>query len=781
MDERQQVMNGFTGVLNARLLSRSVLGRNKDGVAPPIMAPEDGLTFTPIDGFQKPLSLEEISTFFGRSAPHSLSKLYDAAPGVPHSGTIKMSDFEGKGCRYRVQGKMYLDRWDDLIDSAGLFPNPDYGWSLAEDLNIGAPHEGVSYPTVSKARWVNALSNSFTFFLWCQGSKYHVISVEKYSVTVHTSHIRNWDDPQPTKMIYKAVCFNDGDFIYSDPFSSQEMYADGNRHVEQMTRDFVVNGEVTSHWSSSGTQAERMDQVKEHISDGFMFFNAANQKAGDKCPFVNYFEVDIDCVIDLCEIQSTIDKPRITYPHDGEADVSPRPTVTCTNFSGEGTHYSTDWEVYSDTTLVRELEVIEDDLNDQINKTSFRVDQILEGELIYYVRCRHRNEQGELSEWSDMTGFRVEKQKGTSWTYHGVNSQLIQFKFADVSLPNANFKHYAINTNTGEDSQILARYAEDINQEYWTVQKTANQAARYTKSMAQNLNGKYQIFAGDLGDGATRKPVIMRIKGYSTDDEDLLSKLEDVDIVDKRSVDDRATVYWVTRGLQVAIDQVTERFWVAGTHDNEQTNHLIWYSDDNGETFTKLEITSDDPLKGVNVFPFTTPAGDHVVMVVYKGYRETSGYGCYSYSTDNGSTWSYSTALHDMGFVGAQDTNNLLYDGKYVYAYRKRNGVGAVKFGILRSSDLVNWTDITANLNAVKPQPFENNTHPVLYTDNAGQLLCVDDQGDFLISVDQGDTWVKDTSLSETGWGQTPITAFYERHGKYYINNSGSGKWATSP
>ena len=41
------------------------------------------------------ISLSEIATEFGGTAPHALSEYYDAASGIPASGTIAFSDFHG--------------------------------------------------------------------------------------------------------------------------------------------------------------------------------------------------------------------------------------------------------------------------------------------------------------------------------------------------------------------------------------------------------------------------------------------------------------------------------------------------------------------------------------------------------------------------------------------------------------------------------------------------------------------------------------------------------------
>lgn len=42
-----------------------------------------------------PLSINDIAAEFGGSTPHSLSEYYNAAPGIPASGTIAIDDFYG--------------------------------------------------------------------------------------------------------------------------------------------------------------------------------------------------------------------------------------------------------------------------------------------------------------------------------------------------------------------------------------------------------------------------------------------------------------------------------------------------------------------------------------------------------------------------------------------------------------------------------------------------------------------------------------------------------------
>ena len=43
-----------------------------------------------------PLSIQQIATEFGGTAPHSLNEYYGKAPGIPTSGTISIQDFYGK-------------------------------------------------------------------------------------------------------------------------------------------------------------------------------------------------------------------------------------------------------------------------------------------------------------------------------------------------------------------------------------------------------------------------------------------------------------------------------------------------------------------------------------------------------------------------------------------------------------------------------------------------------------------------------------------------------------
>ena len=79
------------------------------------------------------ISVLDVATEFGGSAPHSLSEYYAATAGIPSSGTISLSDFYGKSSSFAFTLSSSQQNWN--LRSSALAS----GWDGASQLvvNIG--------------------------------------------------------------------------------------------------------------------------------------------------------------------------------------------------------------------------------------------------------------------------------------------------------------------------------------------------------------------------------------------------------------------------------------------------------------------------------------------------------------------------------------------------------------------------------------------------------------------------------------------------------------------
>lgn len=91
------------------------------------------------------------------------------------------------------------------------------------------------------------------------------------------------------------------------------------------------------------------------------------------------------------------------------------PTLVSTTFSGEagvGAHDSTDWQIATENTFSSSSLVYNQ--NDTVNLTSLTVpSSTLSSDTFYYVRIRHRDDAGEISNWSQVAEFNTGLPIGT--------------------------------------------------------------------------------------------------------------------------------------------------------------------------------------------------------------------------------------------------------------------------------------------------------------------------------------------------------------------------------
>jgi len=76
------------------------------------------------------ISLLNVATEFGGSAPHSLSEYYGAAAGIPSSGTISLGDFYGASSSFAFTLSSSQENWN--LRSAALAS----GWDGVSQLTV---------------------------------------------------------------------------------------------------------------------------------------------------------------------------------------------------------------------------------------------------------------------------------------------------------------------------------------------------------------------------------------------------------------------------------------------------------------------------------------------------------------------------------------------------------------------------------------------------------------------------------------------------------------------
>ena len=137
-------------------VAKLIANHDFSNIIPPELAPRE-YALTAADPSTYPLSLTELSGKFGGSG--NLLSLLGKTVGVPKSPPLAISDYDGKGLTYRVNGRINIDRFDSL-EGAGLFSKPSYTWDRND--NTGFPES----TTLTGNPWRYSLSNSFSFLEW---------------------------------------------------------------------------------------------------------------------------------------------------------------------------------------------------------------------------------------------------------------------------------------------------------------------------------------------------------------------------------------------------------------------------------------------------------------------------------------------------------------------------------------------------------------------------------------------------------------------------------------
>lgn len=85
-----------------------------------------------------PLSLLQIATEFGGSAPHSLNEYYAAAPGVPTSGPISISHFYGKSKGFVFTRTISADTSNYNLRAQAVAAGWDQALPLLADITVAS-------------------------------------------------------------------------------------------------------------------------------------------------------------------------------------------------------------------------------------------------------------------------------------------------------------------------------------------------------------------------------------------------------------------------------------------------------------------------------------------------------------------------------------------------------------------------------------------------------------------------------------------------------------------
>lgn len=249
----------------------------------PIQAPTDQATFTTSGGIAKPIGLKEVADFY--SVSPSMNNLYDKGP-APSSGPISLSIFEGAGGTTRIVGRVFVDRWDDVVNTAnGLFPRPDYSWDNKDNTSIG-----------DNNGWRGCLSN-WGWLVWqLVADPAKVIAVQNVAITAKSSQVTKDDisGKKSTNCTWKPAYLNSsGGVGFGKSIYQSATTTNYSRQIKSLTRTIVKDGVIdVSGWSTSD-----WDGIKRWIAGGFMMQFGNGPSAHGQFAWANAFWADVDITV----------------------------------------------------------------------------------------------------------------------------------------------------------------------------------------------------------------------------------------------------------------------------------------------------------------------------------------------------------------------------------------------------------------------------------------------------------------------------------------------------
>lgn len=253
--------------------------------APPIQAPNHFTITDGKGGIGKPIDLQEVADEYDVSP--SMAELKGKGP-APEYGRFGLDIFEGEGKTKRIVGRTYLDRWDDLINDAGLFQRPDYSWDNNVNTHIGNP--------TGLAEWSGNVSNSAFFVFGLLANPRNVVSIKKITVQFSMSLITVDDTPSIGYWVpqYQKA---DGSWGFGKPWQAKS--SETVRHIKSSGYRVVSNGAIDpTGWPDT----DDWYGVKSWVANGF-YMNFTNKSYDDspspdkEAALAHSFYVDIDITV----------------------------------------------------------------------------------------------------------------------------------------------------------------------------------------------------------------------------------------------------------------------------------------------------------------------------------------------------------------------------------------------------------------------------------------------------------------------------------------------------
>ena len=210
-----------------------------------------------------------------------------------------------------------------------------------------------------------------------------------------------------------------------------------------------------------------------------------------------------------------ITTPSITAPTNGATDQSNTVSVTSNAFSSTysgDTHTNSDWQIATNAGFSTGLV---ESLNDAVNKTSWSVNNLVEG-TTYYLRTRRRSANGGVSAWSSTVSF------STFAKYINTPSITTPTNGANNLTPYVAFVSNAFSTNVAGQTHLSSDWQVATDSGFTTVVKsvtdsTGNKTAwTVTDGLPSNTTYyarvRYKSNGGYLSNWSTT--IILSTKAY---------------------------------------------------------------------------------------------------------------------------------------------------------------------------------------------------------------------------------------------------------------------------
>jgi hypothetical protein len=165
-----------------------------------------------------------------------------------------MSDFNGKGTSFRINGRINIDRWDSL-DGHGLYTTPSDTWDRSSGRWLAITN--ASDVILSLNKWKNSLNNSYDFVTWM--TNYRVTNIRNLSHTwksKYTELHREW--------WWYGQMVDSGGSIRE--ITQRQRALSSTTYTTQLVTNGVPNTSVLLDlWG------DNMEKCRNHIASGFMF------------------------------------------------------------------------------------------------------------------------------------------------------------------------------------------------------------------------------------------------------------------------------------------------------------------------------------------------------------------------------------------------------------------------------------------------------------------------------------------------------------------------------